>query len=96
MNLNKDVSSWSVVKAETVMTMSPTAIQNVLTMALQDIQRLGHELERHRTALAPFADYGRGSGKMPKDMQLTQGSRMAKRQLVMGDCQDAAIVMGLE
>ena len=43
MNLNKDVSSWAVVKAEAVMAMSPAAIKNVLTMALQDIQRLGRE-----------------------------------------------------
>jgi hypothetical protein len=45
MNLNKDVSSWAVVKADAVMAMSPAAIQNVLTMALEDIQRLGRDNE---------------------------------------------------
>lgn len=46
MNLNKDVSSWAAVKPEAVMTMGATAIQNVLTMALEDIQRLGRESDK--------------------------------------------------
>ena len=45
MNLNKDVSSWAVVKPEAVMTMSPAAVRNVLTMALEDIARLGREMD---------------------------------------------------
>lgn len=46
MNLNKDVSSWGAVKADAVMTMSPAAQINVLTMALDDIQRLGANVDR--------------------------------------------------
>lgn len=48
MNLNKDVSSWAVVKPDAVMTMSPAAIRNVLAMALEDIQRLGRENDNLR------------------------------------------------
>lgn len=45
MNLNKDVSSWAVVKPESVATMSEAAQRNILVMALEDIQRLGRMLE---------------------------------------------------
>lgn len=51
MNLNKDLSSWAQVSAKTVITMSsPQAAENVLTMALEDIQRLGRIVEGEREA----------------------------------------------
>jgi len=46
MNLDKDISSWGVVKADAVMRMSPAAIQNVLAMALHDIAILGMEYQK--------------------------------------------------
>ena len=39
-------------------------------------------------ALKPFADFA--TKKAPRDQVITQGSHMAKRQLSMGDCQQAA------
>lgn len=45
MNLNKDVSSWAKVQPDSVMSMSGVAIKNVLTMALEDIQRLASEMD---------------------------------------------------
>lgn len=43
MKLNKDPESWARVKPELVMTGSDAQIRNVLTMALQDIQRLAQD-----------------------------------------------------
>ena len=40
-----------------------------------------------RTALEPFAEFARASGfdRLPDDMPMTQGSRMARRQVTAGD-----------
>jgi hypothetical protein len=40
-----------------------------------------------RAALEPFAEFARASGldRMPDDMPMTQGSRMARRQVTAGD-----------
>jgi hypothetical protein len=46
MNLNKDISSWAKVQPDSVMSMGGAAVKNVLTMALEDIQRLGRENKR--------------------------------------------------
>jgi len=39
--------------------------------------------------LKPFADYADPHRKVPREMVITNGSPMAKRQLTMGDCYDA-------
>jgi hypothetical protein len=49
------------------------------------------EIERLREALKPFAEFaGQPVGRPPDDMVITQGSRIARRQLTMGDCARAA------
>lgn len=44
-----------------------------------------------RAALKPFADFFVNGA--PDDYVITAGSRMAKRQLTMGDCRLAAMTM---
>jgi hypothetical protein len=52
------------------------------------------ELERLRGALAPFAEFAGGKvGRPPADTPITMGSRIARRQLTMGDCARAADAM---
>lgn len=41
-------------------------------------------------ALKPFAEYGAMNRKFPRGGQITHGSSMAKKQLTMGNCYDAA------
>lgn len=41
-------------------------------------------------ALQPFASYADHDGFVPDDYTITQGSRLARRQLTMGDCRRAA------
>ena len=44
------------------------------------------EIERLRAAIQPFADFIRGAGeKLPDNMQLTNGSSMARRQVTAAD-----------
>lgn len=50
MNLNKDVSSWAAVSAASVASGSRAQVENVLTMALEDIQRLGRAGDSERDA----------------------------------------------
>jgi hypothetical protein len=59
----------------------------------QEIDRLRADNEKLRDALSPFADFaGQPVGRPPDDMVLTNGSRMARRQLTMRDCRIAAEV----
>jgi len=44
---------------------------------------------RLRKALAPFARYVEGQKALPRDLIITQGSPLARRQLTLGDCLDA-------
>ena len=46
MHLNKDVESWARVQPKAVLSGSPAQAENVLTMALFDIQKLGLEVAR--------------------------------------------------
>lgn len=50
--------------------------------------------KRMAAALEPFADFADPRGAFPKEMQITRGSDMAKRQLTMGDCYRAAEALG--
>jgi hypothetical protein len=90
MNLNKDVSSWAAVKPEMVMTMSPTAIKNVMTMALEDIQRLGkehdathNEVSRLCQALQDVVD---PFGKLKRDAE-AQGAKLSGMAYQIGNSQ---------
>lgn len=51
-NMNKDVESWARVDAKAVLAGSPAQAENVLTMALFDIQKLGLEVAHLRGILA--------------------------------------------
>jgi hypothetical protein len=48
------------------------------------------EVARLRSALKPFADFADPSGRVPPALPITHGSAMAKRQLRMVDCYEAA------
>lgn len=48
MNLNKDPESWARVSPEAVAAASTANIQNVVRMAIQDIQRMSAEIQRLR------------------------------------------------
>ena len=48
------------------------------------------QLSEARELLGPFARYADQQHRVPADMPITHGSPMAKRQLRMGDCYDAA------
>lgn len=56
----------------------------------------GARLERVRAVLETFAAFAPrpGSGP-PDDFPITQGSRLAKQQLTMGDCRAARSVLDL-
>jgi hypothetical protein len=56
----------------------------------------GARLEEVRSVLGTFAAFAPqpGSGP-PDDFVITQGSRLAKRQLTMGDCRAAQALLGL-
>ena len=63
--------------------------------AVHDLDRVSRERERLKAinvrllkALEPFADFA--SDRAPRDLIITQGSHMAKRQRTMRDCQQAA------
>ena len=45
--------------------------------------------ERLREALRPFADYADQGSSFPDEFKITFGSRLAKRQLTIGDCRRA-------
>lgn len=51
------------------------------------------EIERLTAALKPFADYADPSGVFPPTIEITTGSRFARKQLTMGDCYEAARVL---
>lgn len=54
-------------------------------------RRMVKEVESLQAALAPFAEFAGGVvGRPPADTPITMGSRMARRQLTMGDCVRAA------
>lgn len=55
MNLNKDASSWARVVPKSVIAGSTAQAENVLTMALFDIQKLDAENKRLRKALYQIA-----------------------------------------
>lgn len=59
MNLNKDPSSWANVEPELVLAGSRAQQINVLTMALEDIAKLGAEVERLRTILTEAHNFWR-------------------------------------
>lgn len=48
MNLNKDPESWARVSPEAVAAASTANIQNVVRMAVQDIQQMSAEITRLR------------------------------------------------
>lgn len=50
------------------------------------IARLTAANERMGEALRPFAAFADPHGRVPDDMNITLGSRFAKRQITMGDC----------
>lgn len=53
-----------------------------------------HGVEAMREALKPFASFADPTRKVPRGMPVTVGSRIARRQLTMGDCYDAADALG--
>ena len=48
------------------------------------------QIEGLRKALEPFAAYADPHGAFPADLPITSGSSMARKQLTMGDCYNAA------
>lgn len=50
-HLNKDVESWARVDAKSVLAGSPAQAENVLIMALFDIQKLGLEVARLKSLI---------------------------------------------
>jgi hypothetical protein len=54
---------------------------------------LQREVEMLREALKPFADFASaiGFGALPENMEMTRGSRFAKRQVTAGDFRRAAL-----
>jgi hypothetical protein len=57
------------------------------------IREQAETIERLRAALKPFADYADPSAVFPPTIEITKGSRFARRQLTMGDCYEAARVL---
>lgn len=58
---------------------------------MQMAERIAAENARLRGALQPFAEFAGGTvGRPPADTPITMGSRIARRQLTMGDCARAA------
>jgi hypothetical protein len=56
-------------------------------------KQLQRSIERNSRLVARlkvFADFADSQRRMPRDLVITNGSSMAKRQLTMGDCYDAA------
>jgi hypothetical protein len=53
------------------------------------------DLERLAAALRPFAKYVEGTSErvIPRTHVITMGSGFARRQLLMGDCYDAAALL---
>lgn len=51
-----------------------------------ELYRLQHEIDRLREALKPFADYADPRRGVPPSFQITAGSPMARKQLLMQDC----------
>lgn len=47
---------------------------------------LAARIKMLEAALKPFADYADARRQFPADLAITLGSRLAKRQLSMGDC----------
>jgi hypothetical protein len=89
-NLNKDISSWAKLQPDSVMSMSGAAIKNVLTMALEDIQRLGKEhdtpqdeVARLRQALQDIVD---PLGKLKRDAE-AQGAKLSGMAYQIGNSQ---------
>lgn len=64
-----------------------------LTIAKDRIRWLSRRLFLAEKALKPFAEYGDSNQKFPRGGQISHGSSMAKRQLTMGDCYDAAAAL---
>jgi hypothetical protein len=58
--------------------------------AARIIREQSDEIERLRAALKPFANYADPSGVFPPTVEITTGSRFARKQLTMGDCYEAA------
>src|SRR5688572_6371238 len=52
----------------------------------EQCEPLRAEIERLRAALEPFADYADPSNRFPATAEITHGSKLARRQLTMGDC----------
>jgi hypothetical protein len=62
-----------------------------------DQQRLFHyerKLDEMTRALKPFAEYADANKIMPAGLIITAGSRLARRQLTMGDCYAARAALG--
>lgn len=51
-----------------------------------DLRRVMAENERLRAALKPFADYADPRNGVPPSFQITAGSPLARKQLLMQDC----------
>lgn len=80
MNLNKDPSSWAQVSAKAVITMSSAqAAENVLGMALEDIQCQNREIERLRTHVRALL--GQLEGRPIKHPQQTAEREAARAAL---------------
>lgn len=53
------------------------------------VTALQADSDRLQAALKPFAEYADPRVIVPFDFVITNGSKMAKRQLTMGDCYEA-------
>ena len=50
-------------------------------------------IDRLRGALKPFAEFGAVPSGPPDQFIITAGSTMARRQLTIGHCRDAALAL---
>lgn len=62
MNLNKDPESWARVAPDAVIDGSKAQAENVLRMALEDIGRLGNEVDRLRNLVRGAYNEGFSQG----------------------------------
>jgi hypothetical protein len=65
------------------------ALKSARAEELVHIAALRAEVEKLRSALKPFAEYGVASSTLPDDFPISPGSTMARRQLTIGDCRRA-------
>lgn len=83
-------AKWQVQHADT----ANTLVQQGMALESQaaELTSLRAVADKMAEALTPFTAFADKSQRSPPEMAITSGSTMAKRQLCMGDCYEAAEV----